>query len=58
MFHFVGPMHEQKMCSNGPWIVHNSLLTMQSNTRDFTMSDEATTEVPMYVEFLGPPIPL
>lgn len=52
------PMHAQKVLSKGPSTICNSLLILQPYDAYFAMQNEGATDVPIWIEFLGLPIPM
>jgi len=51
-------MHAQKVLSKGPSTICNSLLILQPYDAYFAMQNEGATDVPIWIEFLGLPIPM
>ena len=57
LFHFANPLQADAVFTNEPWSVRSSLLVFQKWSRDFSVSDDKKLRVPIWVEFLGLPLP-
>lgn len=55
LFHFVDGNQAQRVLSKGPWTVMRSLLVMCPYSKDFSVDEEASLEVLVWMKFLDHP---
>lgn len=58
LFHFVDPTQARTALSHGSWSIYTSLLVFHPWTKSFSVTNQVSLMVPIWVEFLGLPLPL